>query len=91
MIEVDTDGIYFVPPRYRRRATTRSRRLVAALEMPAGIKLEIDGRYAAMFSYKMKNYVLMDESGAMTVRGSGLRSRGLERFQRRFMEEIFAS
>ena len=25
----------------------------------------------------------------MTIRGSGLRSRGLERFQRRFMEELF--
>ena len=25
----------------------------------------------------------------MTIRGSGLRSRGLERFQRRFMEEMF--
>jgi DNA polymerase I len=57
--------------------------------MPAGIKLEIDGRYAAMFSYKMKNYVLMDNAGATTIRGSGLKSRGLERFQRRFMEEMF--
>jgi DNA polymerase elongation subunit (family B) len=37
----------------------------------------------------MKNYVLMDEEGDLTIRGSGLRSRGLERFQRRFMEEMF--
>ena len=50
--------------------------------MPAGIRLEIDGRYAAMFSYKMKNYVLLDAAGEMTIRGSGLKSRGLERFQR---------
>ena len=57
--------------------------------MPEGIRLEIDGRYRAMFSYKMKNYVLQDEAGKMTIRGSGLRSRGLERFQRRFMEEMF--
>ena len=57
--------------------------------MPAGIRLEIDGRYPAMFSYKMKNYVLLDERGEMTIRGSGLKSRGLERFQRRFMEELF--
>jgi DNA polymerase, archaea type len=42
-----------------------------------------------MFSYKMKNYVLLDESGELTIRGSGLKSRGLERFQRRFMEELF--
>ena len=57
--------------------------------MPAGIRLEIDGRYPAMFSYKMKNYVLRDERGEMTIRGSGLKSRGLERFQRQFMAELF--
>ncbi len=90
VIEVDTDGIYFVPP----PAAADERGADALLEqvaaiMPEGIRLEIDGRYAAMFSYKMKNYVLMDESGKMTIRGSGLRSRGLERFQRRFMEEMF--
>jgi len=90
VIEVDTDGIYFVPP----PAAADDRGADALLEqvaaiMPQGIRLEIDGRYAAMFSYKMKNYVLMDEAGKMTIRGSGLRSRGLERFQRRFMEEMF--
>jgi DNA polymerase elongation subunit (family B) len=90
VIEVDTDGIYFVPP----AAAATESGAEALLEqvatvMPTGIKLEIDGRYAAMFSYKMKNYVLMDESGQMTIRGSGLRSRGLERFQRKFMEEMF--
>ena len=42
-----------------------------------------------MFSYKMKNYVLLEENGEMTIRGSGLKSRGLERFQRRFMEDFF--
>ncbi|MGH7782169.1 MAG: DNA polymerase domain-containing protein [Candidatus Binataceae bacterium] len=88
VIEVDTDGIYFVPPPSISAASAEA--LIARLELPEGIKLELDGRYAAMFSYKMKNYVLTDEAGAMTVRGSGLKSRGLERFQRRFMEEIFA-
>jgi DNA polymerase, archaea type len=89
VIEVDTDGIYFVPP-----AAADERGADALLEqvgaiMPEGIRLEIDGRYTAMFSYKMKNYVLMDATGKMTIRGSGLRSRGLERFQRRFMEQMF--
>jgi DNA polymerase, archaea type len=90
VIEVDTDGIYFVPPpgaADERGAEALLERLGAA--MPEGIRLEIDGRYAAMFSYKMKNYVLLEESGEMTIRGSGLKSRGLERFQRRFMEELF--
>ena len=90
VIEVDTDGIYFVPPPDAASAEGADRLLeqVSAI-MPEGIRLEIDGRYRAMFSYKMKNYVLLDETGKMTIRGSGLRSRGLERFQRRFMAEMF--
>ncbi len=90
VIEVDTDGIYFVPPpdAGSREGADRLLEQVGSI-MPEGIRLEIDGRYRAMFSYKMKNYVLLDEAGKMTIRGSGLRSRGLERFQRRFMEEMF--
>ncbi len=90
VIEVDTDGIYFTPPP-EAAGEEGAERLLAQVGsiMPEGIRLEIDGRYRAMFSYKMKNYVLMDETGKMTIRGSGLRSRGLERFQRRFMEEMF--
>ncbi len=90
MIEVDTDGIYFVLPGNSDSDVEAEAMLAEiAATMPAGIKLEIDGKYAAMFSYKMKNYVLLDGAGEMTIRGSGLKSRGLERFQRRFMEEMF--
>jgi DNA polymerase elongation subunit (family B) len=90
VIEVDTDGIYFVPP----PAVSDDASAEALIDklgavLPEGIRLEIDGRYAAMFSYKMKNYVLLDDAGGMTIRGSGLKSRGLERFQRRFMEDMF--
>ena len=61
----DTDGIYFVAPDSRLRTRVRLRRCSTAVAaaMPDGIKLEIDGRYPAMFSYKMKNYVLIDEAG----------------------------
>ena len=90
MIEVDTDGIYFVLPGDSDSDAEADAMLAEiAATMPAGIKLEIDGKYSAMFSYKMKNYVLLEETGEMTIRGSGLKSRGLERFQRRFMEEMF--
>src|SRR6202167_3154355 len=90
VIEVDTDGIYFVPPPDAAddKGAERLLEQVGSI-MPEGIRLEIDGRYASMFSYKMKNYVLQDDKGKMTIRGSGLRSRGLERFQRRFMEQMF--
>jgi hypothetical protein len=30
-------------------------------DLAEGITLELDGRYQAMFSYKMKNYALLDE------------------------------
>ncbi|MFZ0889485.1 MAG: DNA polymerase domain-containing protein [Candidatus Binataceae bacterium] len=90
VIEVDTDGIYFVaPPGADAQAAADALIGAVGAAMPEGIRLEIDGCYTAMFSYKMKNYVLLDESGVMTIRGSGLKSRGLERFQRRFMEEMF--
>jgi DNA polymerase, archaea type len=90
VIEVDTDGIYFVAPfaLYDEGAAEALLDQIGA-DMPNGIRLEIDGRYPAMLSYKMKNYVLLDDRGEMTIRGSGLKSRGLERFQRRFMEELF--
>ena len=41
-----------------------------------------------MFSYKMKNYALLDEQGRLRIKGSGLRSRGLELFQREWLEEM---
>ena len=50
--------------------------------------MELDGRYPAMFSYKIKNYALLDENGRLLIKGSGLRSRGLESFQRDWLEEM---
>ncbi|SRR5579875_187875 len=90
VIEVDTDGIYFVAP-FPLDDVQAEARLLEQLSslMPGGVRLEIDGRYPSMFSYKMKNYVLLDDKGEITVRGSSLRSRGIERFQRQLMEELF--
>jgi DNA polymerase elongation subunit (family B) len=89
IIEVDTDGIYFVPPDDVKTADDEER-LIASLGeiLPKGIELELDGRYPAMFSYKVKNYALLDEQGRLRIKGSGLRSRGLELFQREWLEEM---
>jgi len=87
-VEVDTDGIYFIPPpgvRTREQEETLVRDLSTTL--PEGIAVEMDGRYRAIFSYKMKNYALLDHTGKMTVKGSALRSRGVERYLRDFMAE----
>ncbi len=94
VIEVDTDGLYFVPPLSPSGGEGQGEgedRLLAELSgvLPEGIQLEMDGRYAAMFSYKMKNYVLLDGRGKLFIKGSGLRSRGIELFQRLWMEEMF--
>jgi DNA polymerase elongation subunit (family B) len=87
-VEADTDGVYFVPPPGHAPSDDAAllERLAGAL--PSGITLELDGRYAAMLSYKMKTYALLDEQGRVILRGSGFRSRGLEPFQRRLIEEI---
>ena len=84
VIEIDTDGIYFVPP-----AGADLARLHAQITeiLPPGIDVEIDEQYEAMFSYKAKNYALLPADGPLILRGGALKSRGLERFQRTFMEQ----
>lgn len=87
-IEADTDGVYFVPPASHHADADAALLAAIAAGLPAGIDLELDGRYAAMLSYKPKTYALLDERGRVTLRGSGFRSRGLEPFQRQLTEEI---
>jgi len=87
-VEVDTDGIYFKPP--PGCCTERDEQaLVARISalLPAGIEVDMDGRYRSMFAYKAKNYALLDYDGRVIIRGSSLRSRGLERYLREFMRE----
>ena len=91
VVEIDTDGIYFVPG--ADRTTERQEEdLVKELSdsMPEGITVEYGGRYKAMFSYKIKNYALLDYEGSLKIKGSGLRSRGLEKFQRVLLEEMIS-
>jgi DNA polymerase, archaea type len=86
-LEADTDGVYFVPP--PDGADDGDALLTRLAEsLPDGIHLELDGRYAAMLSYKLKTYALLSGDGRVTLKGSGFRSRGLEPFQRLLIEEI---
>ena len=92
VLEVDTDGIYFVPPDGTDGPAAEEKLMTAiSRELPEGIRLELDGRYRGMFNYKMKNYVLLDEEGRLVVKGSGLRSRGLEPFQRQWMNLVIST
>jgi DNA polymerase, archaea type len=93
-VEIDTDGIYFVPPEgCLGRGRAAAQRLAAfrsafAQSLPRGIEIDFDGAYEAMFSYKMKNYALLNAGGELIIKGAALKSRGLEPFQRAFMEDL---
>ncbi len=113
VIEVDTDGIYFVPPSSveananpaRTVSPAKSKGKAAdtaastaediqelqkglAKELPKGIEVEFDEQFEAMFSYKAKNYALLTKDGDVIIKGGALKSRGLEKFQRVFLEEM---
>ncbi len=83
ILEADTDGIYLSSDAYYDRPEELLARVVPIL--PAGIELEFDGRYEAMFCYKAKNYAL-NESGGIILRGSALRSRGIEPYLKRLTD-----
>src|SRR5438067_7242039 len=85
VIEVDTDGIYFVPPE---KIDLNDLQKDLAKELPPGIDVEIDEQFDAMFSYKAKNYALLTREGDVIIKGGALKSRGLEKFQRVFLEEM---
>jgi DNA polymerase elongation subunit (family B) len=87
-VEADTDGVYFVPPPAHRDEDDDALLSSLARALPPGIALELDGRFPAMLSYKMKTYALLDARGRVTLKGSGFRSRGLEPFQRQLIEEL---
>ncbi len=88
-LEIDTDGIYFQPPNGCQEADQELalvRRVSDSL--PEGIEVEMDGRYRSMFAYKTKNYALLEYGGRVIIRGSSLKSRGIERYLREFMQEM---
>ena len=85
VIEVDTDGIYFVPPV---KIAIDELRDDLAKKLPEGIEVEFDEQLEAMFSYKAKNYALLTKDGDVIIKGGALKSRGLEKFQRVFLEEM---
>ncbi len=87
LIEADTDGVFLAVPEDWHEADER--RLVAdvATTLPELIKLEYEGRYAAMFSHEPKNYVLQNYNGSILLRGVAFRSSRMEPFGQRFLRE----
>jgi len=88
VIEVDTDGVLFVPPPDV-RGDAEERAFVASLTeaMPEGIRVGFDGRFQKMLSYKKKNYALLKYDGTLKFKGSSLVARSSEAFGRRFVRQ----
>jgi DNA polymerase elongation subunit (family B) len=88
VVQVDTDGIFFSPPPGTEgpEAEEAFVRLIAR-ELPPGIHLAVNGRARAMLSYKKKNYALLGYDNRITMKGSSLTSRSLEKFGRNFIEQ----
>lgn len=87
LIEADTDGVYFAVPT---DWTEEQERLLVeqiGARLPAGIRLEYEGRYRAMFSHEVKNYALLTYDGRLIVHGVALRSSRAEPFGERFLRE----
>lgn len=85
VLEADTDGIYLSSPEYFEQPEVLLQKMAGIL--PAGIELEFDGSYRAMFCYKAKNYALYD-GRKITLRGSALRSRGIEPYLRQLNDRL---
>ena len=85
ILEADTDGIYISSDLHFDKPEELLALVVPIL--PAGIDLEFDGKYDAMFCYKAKNYALF-EGGKVTLRGSALRSRGVEPYLKKLTDSL---
>lgn len=86
VLEVDTDGVFFIPPdnvSTDEEVDSLIDRISKSL--PPGINLVSSGRFPKMMSYKKKNYALLESDGVLTIKGSSLISRSMERFLRRFV------
>jgi DNA polymerase elongation subunit (family B) len=88
LIEADTDGVYFATTPHWGEAEQRALVAEVASELPHGIRLEYEGRYAAMLSHEVKNYALLRYDGTLIVRGVALKSSRAEPFGERFLNEI---
>ncbi len=87
LIEADTDGVYFAVPSTWDEEQERALVAEVGTELPAGIRLEYEGRYRAMLSHEVKNYALLTYSGQLIVRGVALRSSRAEPFGERFLRQ----
>ena len=87
LIEADTDGVYFAVPAEWSEEQEQTLVNEIGSQLPAGIRLEYEGRYLAMFSHEVKNYALLTYGERLVVHGVALRSSRSEPFGERFLRQ----
>lgn len=88
IIEIDTDGVYFIPP-----DGWEAEWVLRIFDLPEGINVEVEKEKMQMISIKAKNYVLAeakddDSPIKINYHGNSLRSRRDEPFAKRIIESI---
>ena len=85
LLEADTDGVYFAVP--HDWTEVDERRVVAEVGalLPPLVRLDFEGRYAAMLSHEPKNYALLTYEGKVILRGVAFRSIKFEPFGESFL------
>lgn len=87
LIEADTDGVYFTVPADWTYEDEVSLIEEVGRELPQGIAVEHDGRYARMYSYQEKNYILLGYDGTIKMVGAAFKSSRNEPFGEKFFNE----
>ena len=85
LIEADTDGVLFSVPASWTEADERRLIDEVGQTLPDGIRIEHDGRYARMYSYAEKNYILQGYDGKVRLVGGSFRSSKSERYGEQFL------
>jgi DNA polymerase elongation subunit (family B) len=87
LIEADTDGVYFTVPDGWTYEDELGLVEDVGRELPPGISVEHDGRYARMYSYQEKNYILQGYDGEIKMVGAAFKSSRNEPYGERFFNE----
>ena len=87
VVAVDTGAIYFVSADEAAAAPAEEALAAEAASLPWKVELPL-ARYRAMLCCGPGNHALLDERDELSVSGSGLSSRGLERYRRNWLEEM---
>ena len=85
LVEADTDGVLFSVPDSWAEEDERAIVDEIGRTLPDGISVEHDGRYAAMYSYAEKNYILQRYDGQVRLVGGSFRSSRSERYGEQFL------